>query len=89
MCYIEQVIFELIPKVNNAMQKIFNEAKAIIKEDACIKYYDETKLIYIEMDASGVGLGATLLQTRNSSSCAKDEVPDNSILRPMHPPANV
>ena len=34
--------------------KMFEEAKAIIKEDACLKIYDETKPIYIETDASGV-----------------------------------
>ena len=35
------------------------------------------------MDASGIGLGATLLQTRYNTSCLKDEAPDNSILRPI------
>ena len=62
--------------------KDFNDARAIIKEDACMKFYDGTKLLHIEMVASGVGLGATLLPTRNHTSCAKDEAPDNSILRP-------
>ena len=46
-----------------------------------MKFYVETKALCIQMDASGVGLGATLLQTRNNTSCAKDESPDNSILR--------
>ena len=61
---------------------MFNKAKSIIKEDACMKFYDETQPVYIEVDASGVGLGATLLQTRSNTSCPKDEAPDNSILRP-------
>ena len=43
---------------NAAYQKMFNKAKAIITEDACMKFYDETKPLYIEMDASGVGLGS-------------------------------
>ena len=38
------------------------EVKAIIKVDTCMKFYDE-KTSYIETDASGVGLGAALLQT--------------------------
>ena len=62
-------------------KKMFEEAKAIIKEDACMKFYDETKILCIETDASGVGIGATLLQTRDNMSCHRDEVSDNSILR--------
>ena len=46
------------------------------------KILNEAKSI-IEMDASGVGLGTTLLQTRNNTSCARDKSPDNSILRPI------
>ena len=63
--------------------KMFEEAKAIIKEDACMKFYNETKLLYIETDTSGVKLRAALLQTRDNMSCHRDEVPDNSILRPI------
>ena len=46
-----------------------------------MKFYDETKPLYIEMDAYGVGMGAALIQTRCGTSCARDEAPDNSILR--------
>ena len=35
----------------------------------------------MQTDASGVGLGAGLLQTREGMSCSTDEVTDNSILR--------
>ena len=28
-------------------QKMFGKAKAVIKEDACMKFYDETKPLYI------------------------------------------
>ena len=62
---------------------MFNKAKVIIKEDAYMKFYDETKTLYIEADASGVGLGATLLQTRSNTSCPKDDAPDNSKIRPI------
>ena len=57
------------------------KAKAIIEEDACMKFYDETKPLYIEVDASGVQLGAALLQTRSNTNFPKDEAPDNSTLR--------
>ena len=63
--------------------KVFEEAKAIIKGYACMKFYNKTKPLYIETDVFGVGLGATLLQTRDSMSCHSDEVPDTSILRPI------
>ena len=67
----------------NAMyQNMFDKERAIIK-DACMKYYDEIKLLYIETNVSGVGLEAALLQTRSNTSCPSDKVLDNSILRPI------
>ena len=68
---------------NATYQKIFDKAKSIIKDQACRKFYDETKPLHIEKDASEVGLGSTLLQTRSNTSCPKEEAPDNSILRPI------
>ena len=69
---------------NATYQKMFDKGKAIIEGDVCMKSYDETKLLYIESDASGVGLGAIIsLQTRGNTSCHRDEVPDNSTLRPI------
>ena len=41
---------------NSTYQKIFSKAKSIIKEDTCMKNYDETKTVHIEMDGSAVGL---------------------------------
>ena len=68
----------------NAMYlNVFDKAKAIIKEDVCMKFYDETKLLYIETDVSGVGLGAALLQTRTKTSCPRYEASDHSIFRPI------
>ena len=61
---------------------MFDNGKAIIKEDTCIKFYDETKPLYRETNVSGDGLGAALLQRRSNTSCHRDEVVDNSILRP-------
>ena len=54
-----------------------------MKEDACMKFYDEIKFLYLETDASGAGLEAGLLQTREGTSCPRDEAPDSSILRPI------
>ena len=48
-----------------------------------MKFYDETKPLYLETDASRIGLGAALLQTRDGMTCPKDTAPDNTILRPI------
>ena len=48
-----------------------------------MKFYDEIKPLYLEMDAPGIGLGATLLQTRDGTTCSEDIPPDNTILRPI------
>ena len=62
---------------------MFDKGKAMIKEDACMRFYDETRPLYRETDVSGVGLGAAILQTRSNTSCHKDELPGISILRPI------
>ena len=68
--------------LNATYQKIFDMAKSIIKEDAHVKFYGETKPIYIEVEAYGVRLGAALLQTSSGTYWLRDEAPDNSTLRP-------
>ena len=50
----------------------FEEEKAIIKQDVWMKFYDETKLLYIETDESGVGVGAALLQTTDNMTCHRN-----------------
>ena len=57
--------------------------KSIIKEDTCKKLYGVTKPLYLETDASVVGLRASLLQARDGMSLHRDEAPDNSIFRPI------
>ena len=49
----------------------------------CMKFYDDTKLLYLETDTSSVGLGAALLQLRDNTGCQKDTAPDNTILCPI------
>ena len=39
--------------------------------------------LYLETDASRIGLGATLFQTRVDMTCPKEPAPNNMILRPM------
>ena len=43
-------------------QAFFNKANLLIKCDMCMKFYNDTKQLYLETDASGIGLGAALLQ---------------------------
>ena len=68
---------------NATYQKLFEKAKLILTDDACMKFYDETQPLYPETDASRIRLRAGLLQTRSSTSCPRDKAPDNSTLRPM------
>ena len=68
---------------NASYQSLFNKAKLLIKFDMCMKFYDDTKTLYLETDAPGVCLGAALLQTQEGTTCQKDTVPDNTILCPI------
>ena len=45
-----------------------------------MKFYNDTKPLYLETNASGVGLGVALLQTCKGTTCQKDTVPNNTIL---------
>ena len=49
----------------------------------CMKFYDDTKLLYLETDASAIGLGAALLQLRDNTTCQTHMAPDNTILHPI------
>ena len=47
------------------------------------EFYDDTKPLYLETDASRVSPGAALLQLHDNTMCHKDMVPDNTILHPI------
>ena len=55
----------------------------LIKADMCMKFYGDSKPLYLETDASSVGHGAALWQTHEGTTCQKDKVPDNTILHPL------
>ena len=68
---------------NASYQSLFNKVKLIIKSELCMEFCDDTKPLYLETDASRVGLGTALLQTQEGTTCQKDTVPDNTILHPI------
>ena len=68
---------------NAPYQALFNKVKLLIKSDMCMKFYNDTKPLYLETDAYSVGLGAALLQTWDGTTCQNDIVPDNTILCPI------
>ena len=68
---------------NVSYQEMFTKAKPLIKADMCMKFYDDTKSLYLETAVSRVGLGAALLQLCKGTTCQKDVSPDNTILYPI------
>ena len=50
------------------------------KQDVYMTFYDKSIPLYRKTDASGVDLGAGLLQVREGLKCGCDEVADNAIL---------
>ena len=53
---------------NVSYQSLFSKAELLVKSEICMTFYDDTKPLYLETDASGVGLGATLLQTQEGAT---------------------
>ena len=48
-----------------------------------MKFYGDTKPLYLETDTSRVGLGVALLQMQEGTTCQKNMVPDITILCPI------
>ena len=61
---------------NGMYQTLCDKAKNIIKQDTCMKFYNVSKPLYLDTDASGICLGVGLLQVRGGMNCRWDEVPD-------------
>ena len=68
---------------NASYQQLFDKVKSIVKADICMKFYNDAKPLYLETDASEVGLGAALLQLCNNTVCQKGIAPDNITLHPI------
>ena len=68
---------------NASYQQLFDNAKSLIKTEVCMKFDNDTKVLYLETDASGVNLGAALLQLCNNMACQKGITLDNTILHPI------
>ena len=64
-------------------QVLLNKAKLLINADMCMKFYDDTKLLYLQTDVSGVGLSVALIQRCEGTTCQKDIAPNNTILCPI------
>ena len=48
-----------------------------------MKFYENSKPLYLETDALGIGLGAALLQLCDNTVCQKGVAPQNITLRPI------
>ena len=68
---------------NTSSQTLHNKAKSLIQKDVYMKFYNENIPLYLKTDVSGIGLGDTLLQTRDGMTCSKDAAPDKTMLRPI------
>ena len=63
-------------------QEIYEKVKATITGDACMKFCNEKETLYLETNTIGVGLGAGLLQARNSWWVLWDKEPDKYSITP-------
>ena len=57
---------------NNVHQDLYDKARKIIKEDMCMTLYDVSRPLYLKTNASGVGIGAELLQLRKGMNYGHD-----------------
>ena len=68
---------------NGMYQDLLDRAKERVKKDACMKSDDPSRLLYLEIDSSGVILKAGSLKIRDDMNCGQDKVPDNATLCPI------
>ena len=67
---------------NKANDELYNKAKALIRKDAWMTFYNKREPLYLEIDASSVGLEAGHMQIREGINCPHGEAPDNMALCP-------
>ena len=60
---------------NRTYQEIYERVKLLVKGEIFMRYCHVRKWLYLESDASGVGLGTTLLQVREYLDCGHNEAP--------------
>ena len=65
------------------ISNLYDRAKAIIKKDATVEFYNEKEQMYLEIDGSSVGLGANLVQVRDGMWFPKNEAPNIAALWPI------
>ena len=70
-------------KLIGSYQKLVDKAKALLEKNICTKFYNETRPLYLEVGACGVGLGPGLLHMKDGMNCAQDEVADNTTMGPI------
>ena len=61
-------------------QDLYDRANRIIKKDTCMKFYDASMSLYLETDASVVGLGAGLLQVSDGMNCGHYKVQEKATM---------
>ena len=65
---------------NQIYDELYNKVKVIIKKHGCMKFYNEKESLYLDSNASGVGLGAELLQVKNWMKCPHHKTPASMAL---------
>ena len=50
-------------------QYLYARTKKAAQRDACMKFYDAAVPLYLEIDASGISLGARQFQVRDYMNC--------------------
>ena len=68
---------------NGTYQDLYDKVKMLITKDECMKFYDASKQLYLEEDASGIGLGIGLWQMQEGFNGECDEVPNSVALCPI------
>ena len=67
---------------NSINQKLYDKAKNTIMKNPTMLFYNEKQQLYLEIDASGVILVASVLQMRDRRWFPRNEAPDNTVLQP-------